>query len=137
MNKFEGRIFKEQDEVTLDFYKRGGIVRSIYEASYNFKIQIDDVWKEVGPEGLIDICESFIKQGEQIKLTNKIHQNMFVFDRKIVFISLINPEMPAHNRRSDVYVNNENYANAMVEYFDSCWNQAETVEQFKNKLKSN
>ncbi len=137
MNRLEGRIFKEQDEASLDFYKRGGTVRSIYEASYNFKIQVEDTWKDVSPEGLIDICENFIQAGEQIKLTNKIHQNMFIFDRKVVFVSLVNPDMPAHTRRTDIYVNNENYANAMVDYFESFGGQAETIEQFKNKLKSN
>ena len=131
MNRFEGRVFKEQDEASLDFYKRGGIVRSIYEVSYNFKIKIDEVWHNVTPEGLIEICENYIKQGEQIKLAGKIFQNLAIFDRKIVFVNLVDPEIPVYNR-SDVVIKNENYANAMVEYFNTCWDKAGTVEQFKN-----
>jgi hypothetical protein len=133
MNRLEGRIFKEQDEASLDFYNRGGVVRSIYEASYNFKIKVDDSWKNVTPEGLVEICETFVRMGEQIRLTDKIHQTIFVFDRKNVFISLVNPMIPVYNR-SDIIVKNENYANAMAEYFESCWIRAETVEQFKKKL---
>jgi len=131
MKRFEGRIFKEQDDATLSFYKRGGIVRSLYEASFDFKIKIEDTWKNVNTLELIDICEDFIKQGEQIKLAKKIDQTIYIFDRQIVYIPIINPNVPIYNR-SDVIIKNENYANAMVEYFNSCWDKAETVEQFKN-----
>lgn len=137
MNRFEGYASPDADETSIDFYKRGGKIRSIYEVSYNFKIQgKDDKWKSVDSEGLIQLCESFMKQGEQIKLAARVHQNLAIFDRKIVYVSLVDPDVPVYNR-SDVIVNNENYANAMVEYFDNCWEGAETVEQFKNKLKSN
>ncbi len=137
MNRFEGYASSEADQTSIDFYKRGGKIRSIYEVSYNFKIQgKDDKWKTVDNDGLIQLCEGFMKQGEQIKLAARVHQNLAIFDRKIVYVSLVDPDIPVYNR-SDVIVNNENYANAMVEYFDKCWEGAETVEQFKNKLKSN
>lgn len=133
MKRFEGRIFKEQDEASLDFYKRGGIVRSIYEASFDFKIKVEDIWKNVTTTELIEICENFIGQGEQIKLAKKINQTIYIFDRKIVYIPLINPDVPIYNR-SDIIVKNENYANSMSEYFNNCWDQAESVDQFKKKL---
>jgi sugar-specific transcriptional regulator TrmB len=133
INRFEGRVFKEQDEASLEFYKKGGVVRSIYEVSYNFKIKIDDSWHNVTPVGLIEICENYIKQGEQIKLVDKVFQNIAIFDRKIVFVNLVDPEIPVYNR-SDVIIKNENYANAMAEYFNICWDKAETVDQIKNKL---
>lgn len=137
MIRLEGHVSPELDEASLEFYKRGGETRSIYEMSYNFKIQDkDDKWISGGEEDLINIFESFMKQGEQIRLAKHVFQNMVIFDRKIVYISLVDPNIPAYNR-SDVIVKNDNYANAMVEYFDSCWDQAESVEQFKNKLKSN
>ena len=137
MNRFEGYASSEADATSIDFYKRGGKIRSIYEISYNFKVQgKDDKWKTVDRDGLIQLCESFMKQGEQIRLAGRVYQNLAIFDRKIVYVSLVDPDVPVYNR-SDVIVNNENYANAMVEYFDNCWEKAETVEQFKNKLKSN
>jgi sugar-specific transcriptional regulator TrmB len=136
MIRLESNVSSKIDEASMDLYKRGGEIRSIYEASYNFKIKVEDKWKNVNPEGLIEICENFMKQGEQIKLADKILQNMAIFDRKIVFVSLVDPNIPVYNR-SDVIIKNENYANAMAEYFNSCWEKAVTVEQFKSKLKSN
>lgn len=133
MNRFGAYQNKDSDEASISFYKRGGVIRSIYEASLDFKIQTEGVWKSVNTEGLIEICENFIKMGEQIKLTNKVYQTIFIFDRKTVFISLVNPLIPIYNR-SDMIVKNENYANAMADYFNICWEQADTVEQFKNKL---
>ena len=133
MIRLELNVDKQLDEASLEFYKRGGVTQSIYEASYNFRIKNEGVWSQGNPEGLIDLCKNFIQQGEQVKLTNHVHQNMAIFDRKIVFVSLVDPEIPRYNR-SDVIVNNENYANAMAEYFNSCWEKADTVEQFKNKL---
>jgi sugar-specific transcriptional regulator TrmB len=136
MTRLEAYDTKESNDAAIAFYKRGGKVRSIYEVSDNFKIKVDGKWRNTTPDDLIDICENFIKQGEQIKLANHIFQNIAIFDRKIVFISLMDPDVPVYNR-SDIIVNNDNYAQAMVEYFDSCWEKAESVEQFKNKLKSN
>ena len=133
MIRLESNISSKIDEASMDLYKRGGEIRSIYEASYNFRIKIEDKWRNVTPEGLIEICEDFMKQGEKIKLADKILQNMAIFDRKIVFVSLVDPDIPVYNR-SDVIIKNENYANAMGEYFNNCWEKAETVEQFKNKL---
>jgi sugar-specific transcriptional regulator TrmB len=133
MTRLEGNISKESDEASQALIKRGGKIRSIYEASLNFKIKIEGTWNNVNPEGLVEICEKFVKQGEQIKLTNKVHQNLAIFDRKIVFVSLVDPEIPVYNR-SDVIIKNEFYANAMVDYFDSCWDSSDSVEQFKNKL---
>lgn len=136
MTPLLGYVNREADEASKDFYKRGGITRSIYESSYNFKIKFEDTWKTVTPQGLVEICENFIKQGEQIKIANKVFQYMAVFDRKIVFVSLVDPDIPLYNR-SDIIVKNVNYANAMVEYFESCWNKAVSVDQFKDKIQSN
>ena len=133
MIRLEINVDKQLDEASLDFYKRGGVTRSIYEASFNFKIKEEGIWKKGTSEGLIDLCENWIKQGEQVKLTDKVIQNMAIFDKKIVFVSLVDPDISLYNR-SDVIIKNENYANAMAEYFNTCWEKAESVDQFKNKL---
>jgi HTH-type transcriptional regulator, sugar sensing transcriptional regulator len=137
MNKLEGFVFAEADEASIDLHKRGGVIRTIYEANLNFKLRVDGkAWQSVTPQGLIDLCYTFMKQGEQIKLTKQVPQNIAIFDRKIVFISLVDPLVPKHNR-SDIIVKNQNFAQFMVDSFESNWEKALTVEEFKKNLNIN
>lgn len=133
MIKLEMNVSPELDEAALNLYRNGGEIKSIYEASYDFKVRTKDEWKKVTPEGLLEVCRSFEKQGEQVKISEKIFQNMVIFDRKTVFVSLVDPTIAKYNR-SDIIVNNENYANSMAEYFESCWNKSLTTEEFSKKI---
>ena len=133
MNRLEGKISQEIDEASLALYKRGGAIKSIYEASLNFKIQEENDWQNVTPEGLIRLCKSFESQGEQIKLAGSIYQNMAIFDRKIVFVSLVDPSIPKYNR-SDIIVHNENYAKQMAEYFHLIWEKSSTIEEYEKNI---
>ena len=136
MNRLEGYVYKELDDASIDFYKRGGVVKSIYEASYDFKMKIDGEWKTVTPNDLVDLCQNFEALGERIKLSNTVPQNMAIFDRKVVFMSLVDPTIPLYNR-SDIIVYNEKYAGFMMELFDKYWDKADTLDVFKRKLENN
>ncbi len=133
MIKLEMNVSPELDEAALNLYRNGGVIKSIYEASYDFKVRIKEEWKKVTPEGLLEVCRSFEKQGEQVKISEKIFQNMVIFDRKTVFVSLVDPSIAKYNR-SDIIINNENYANSMAEYFESCWNKSLTTEEFGKRV---
>lgn len=133
MNRLEGKISQEIDEASSALYKRGGKIKSIYEASLGFKIQAENEWQNVTSEGLIKLCKGFENQGEQIKLADSIYQNLAIFDEKIVFVSLVDPSMPKYNR-SDIIVHNENYAKSMVEYFNLCWEKSSTIEEFEMRI---
>jgi hypothetical protein len=133
MNRLEGWIFSEQDEASQEFTKRGGVIKCIYEASSKFRIKIEGVWKEVGPEGLAEICEKFEKAGEQIRLTDSIPQTTYIFDRETVFFSLVDLTIPKYNR-SDIIVKNENFASLMVTTFNAYWEKGILVADFKKKL---
>jgi sugar-specific transcriptional regulator TrmB len=136
MNKLEGFVYPELDEASIELYKRGGVIKSIYEASLNFKIRIDGKWKNVTQGALIELCENFSRQGEQIRLSRSVPQNIAIFDRKTVFISLVDPMIPKYNR-SDIIVKNENFAQFMVRNFDSHWEESSTIEQFKSTINYN
>jgi len=69
MNRIEGHVSKQVDEIVTKFMNRGGIFKSIYEVSLNFKIQKDNKWASVTLEDFIDLCKYYQKGGEQIKLT--------------------------------------------------------------------
>jgi sugar-specific transcriptional regulator TrmB len=133
MNRLEGQISTELDEETKKFFQRGGRSRSIYEASTNFKLEKDGNWKNVTKEDLIEMCEKFEEQGEEIHLTAKVPQNVAIFDRKIVFTSFVD-ETKTKNKRTDLIVRNRNYADYMVSLFELNWKGSESVEEFKKKL---
>ncbi|HCA43857.1 MAG TPA: hypothetical protein DEP28_11465 [Bacteroidetes bacterium] len=134
MNRLEAHISKDLDNEAKKFYKKGGVVRSIYEASLNFKIESGGKWIPATKEELIKLLDSFQKQGEQIKLAHKVPQIMAIFDKQTVFISLID-ETVTKNNRTDIIIRNKNYAEYAREIFDNYWNKSMTLDEYK-KLKN-
>lgn len=134
MNRLEGQVSSELDSETKKFFDRGGISRSIYETSTNFKIDKNGVWKNVDKKDLVEMCEKFEKQGEKIRLANKVPQNVAIFDREIVFTSLID-ETKTKNKKTDLIIRNKNYAEYMISLFELNWDKSETIQEFKKNLK--
>jgi predicted transcriptional regulator len=132
MNRLEGHIDSSVDEFTVTFIKQGGVIKTLYEVGYNFKLNIEGVWQNVTENTFVEIAGALGGDGGEVKLTGKIFQNMAIFDRKAVYVSLVDPSITKYNR-SDVIVRNENYAQAMGEYFDICWQKANTIEEYKRK----
>ena len=58
---------------------------------------------------------------------------MAIFDRKVVYISLVDPTISRYNR-SDIIIKNQNFAESMAEFFEQSWNKAFSTEEFKNKF---
>lgn len=133
MIRLEALYTPELDQVSIEFTKRGGKIKTLFDAGSNFKLKFGDEWKEVTPAALVKMCEKYSIPGEEIRLASSVPQNMAIFDRKTVFFSLVDPNIPKYNR-SDIIVKNENFANFMVESFNSAWEKADTVEEFKKKL---
>lgn len=132
MNQIDVAMLAEQDEASKKFSKEGGIIRCIYEASPRIKIRTNGEMREFTPEAFIEICESYERLGEQVRLSYSVNQNVAVFDRKIAFINLFDPSISKYNR-SDIIVKNENFANFMADSFNAAWEKADTIEQFKKK----
>jgi len=99
-------------------------IKTIYEVSENFRINEGGKWVVVGAEKLIDILKETEGEGGEVKLTKKVYQNMAIFDRKVVYISLVDPTVSRYNR-SDIIVKNQNFAEAMALYFDQSWPKTE------------
>ncbi|MBN8570852.1 MAG: TrmB family transcriptional regulator [Ignavibacteria bacterium] len=134
MNRMEAHVSKQLDDEVLNFYKKGGKVRSIYEASLNFKLEKNGKWVSPTKDDIVDLLLFFQKQGEEIKLSKTIPQNMAIFDGEIVFLSLMDLTIPRNNR-TDVIIRNKNFATYMVELFELYWSKSHTIDEFKN-LKS-
>jgi sugar-specific transcriptional regulator TrmB len=133
MNRLEAKVDSDLDASSQKFIDNGGVIKTIYEASFDFKIREDGEWKIITPEKLPDFIQKLSSGADDVRLAEKVHQNMAIFDRKVVYISLVDPTIPRHNR-SDIIIKNQNYAESMAEYFNTCWNNAYTTEEFKNKV---
>lgn len=132
MNKMEGHVSADLDEVSVNFVRAGGVIKSIYEASTNFRFEREGKWVGVTKDDLIKLCEGFEKQGEKIKLSERVPQNMVIFDREIVYLSLVDKSLPKNNR-TDLIIRNKNFAEYMVELFDTHWEKSKTVKEYKNE----
>ncbi len=132
MNKLEVMADTSIDEFTKNFITGGGVIKTIYEISENFRINEGGKWVVVGVQKLIDILNEMKGEGGEVKLTKKVYQNMAIFDRKVVYISLVDPTVSRYNR-SDIIVKNQNFAEAMALYFEQSWRDADKPEDFRDK----
>lgn len=136
MNKLEVMADNAIDEFTANFLKNGGVIKTIYEVSENFRINEGGKWIVAGPEKLIEMLDEVKGEGGEVKLAKKIYQNMAIFDRKIVYISLVDPTVSRYNR-SDIIVKNQNFAESMAEFFEQSWGKADKPEDFRDKYLGN
>ncbi|MEO8666761.1 MAG: helix-turn-helix domain-containing protein, partial [Ignavibacteria bacterium] len=97
MIRLEGYVSEELDTDATEFIKRGGVIKSIYEASLDFKIIKDNSRQNATISDLIRICSRFEKTGEHIKISKSELPNMTIFDRKIVFTNIQDKDVPRHN----------------------------------------
>jgi sugar-specific transcriptional regulator TrmB len=134
-NRIEsGLVSDEQSDEVKKFIGEGGILKTIYEINTNFKVKVNNKWVDVDMPKLVDLCESFEEQGENVRLAKEIPQNYTIFDSKIVFLNLID-ETIKKNNRSDIIIRDTRYAHMMVDLFNFYWDNSMTVKEFKETLK--
>ncbi|CAN5399144.1 hypothetical protein BH10BAC5_BH10BAC5_11750 [soil metagenome] len=131
MVRFEMFVSKELDRDALKFIKKGGVIRSLYEASLNFKIVDRNENVSIATlEGFIDLCEYYENNGEKLKISQLELPNITIFDREIVFINIDNKDIPRHSR-ADIIIKNPDFAKRMMDLFNYYWSQAYTTAEFK------
>lgn len=136
MIRLEGYVSEELDSGAMEFFKRGGIIKSIYEASLNFKIIKENTRQNAKLDDLLRICRRFEKSGEQVRISKFELPNMTIFDRKIVFTNIQDKSVPRHNN-ADIIIKNEAYADRMIDLFGFYWNKSQTIEEMKKSEISN
>ncbi len=138
MNRIEGTVSKQVDDVYMDFINRGGIYKSIYEVSLNFKIKKDDKFSTVNLNEFLDFCKYYEEHGEQIRLTKMLTAISGIFDREIVYLNIYDKTIPQHNK-TDIIIRNKEFAQFFVNIFDLCWKQSFTIDEFReiSSIKSN
>lgn len=133
MFRFKGMITEECNETTLNFMKNGGILRSIYHISLDFKISKGNKKTDAQPEDLIRVCEVFQKSGEQIRLSRLEIPNMTIIDRENVFINIDDRHIPKQSQ-ADVIFRQSKFSQYMQDLFEYYWNDSITIEQYKNEI---
>lgn len=130
MIRLEIYISDEVDKTAEKIIKSGGIIKSIYEVSNNFKVKKDGKWTEGNTDDLIKVFSKFEKYGEQVRLSNVKIPNFTVFDRETVFMNIVDKTLPRYNE-ADIIVKNKDYAESMAEVFNTVWDKSYTLKEFK------
>ena len=121
------------DDIAVKFFKKGGIIKSVYEVNENFKLKTKTGWKQGTVKDLIKCVENFEKYGEQIRLCSSKVPNITIFDREIVFMNLNDKTLPKHNE-ADIITRISNFADSMVTVFESFWNKSLSIKEYKKKF---
>lgn len=130
MIRLEGYVSDEIDAIAKKFFKNGGRINSLYEASYNFRIKKDGQWANVDSDDLIGICKKFESYGENIKISETRLPNMTIFDRETVFLNIHDKSLPRHNE-ADIIIHNKDYAENMIDYFERIWKDSYNINHFE------
>ncbi len=136
MYKFKGLVSDEADEVAVNFLKKGGKIKSIYQIGLDFKIVKGDETTDATPEQLIEICKKFEANGEEIRLSEKDIPNMTVIDGDNIFINTEDKWIPRQSQ-ADIIMRRSNFAKYMQDLFDYYWNDSLTIEEYEIKIEEN
>jgi sugar-specific transcriptional regulator TrmB len=123
-------LSEEIDDIAKSFYKKGGVIKSVYEAGDNYKVKKNDKWVKASKEDFIKILEKFEKSGEQIKISTEAVPTIVIFDIETVYINISDKSLPRHNE-ADVIIRNKNFAESMLRVFNTFWKGSLTLKDYK------
>jgi sugar-specific transcriptional regulator TrmB len=133
MYRFKGLVSDEADEFTKKFIKRGGKIRTIYQAGLDFKIMTNGKVVEADNAGLIEVCKKFESCGEEIRLSKTDIPNMTIIDSENVFINTDDKIIP-NQSQADLIMRRTTFAKYMMDLFDFYWMKSLTLSQFKTEF---
>jgi HTH-type transcriptional regulator, sugar sensing transcriptional regulator len=129
---FKGLVSTVADSLAVKFIKSGGVIRSVYNVSLDFKIAENGKFRDAKKDDLIKVCKNFEKYGEQIRLSIKDIPNMTITDNENVFINNEDKHIPRHSH-ADIIFRNSKFSKYMKDLFEFYWNDSLTLEAFINK----
>ncbi len=134
MYQFKGLVSDEADALMKNFIKRGGKIRSIYQAGLDFKIIKAGNTIDATPGELIEICKKFESLGEQIRLSKADIPNMTIVDSESVFINTDDKDTP-NQSQADIIMRRSGFAKYMMDLFEHYWENSMTIKQYRLSLK--
>lgn len=130
MVRLEYLVSEELDESAKRFIKNGGVIKSIYEIGKEFRIQKNNVSTKGSFEDVIRIIQNFESKGEQPKISEMQLSNTTIIDREIVYMNIMDKDIPRHNN-SDIIIRNKESAKNFVDLFNFYWENSYTVTDYK------
>lgn len=134
MNRLRGIITDEINDFTKKFVRKGGVIRSIYRISLDFRVKKNDKVVYASNEDLIKVCEMFERFGEEVKLTAIEIPNMVIIDREKIFLNLAGNSESSKDKQTDLIVNNKQYAENMCDLFHNYWERSATIKEYQRTL---
>lgn len=129
MMKFEGNLTDEIDKSVIDFYKRGGKIKSVYEYNLEFKVNDNNKWKSAEKEDFINILKVYEKAGEVIRISGEPVPSITIFDRESVFLSISDRTLPRH-QEADIIIRNKDFAKNLIYIFNTYFNNSKSINNF-------
>lgn len=120
----------EIDDLANKFYKKGGVIKSVYEAGDNYKVKKEDKWVKASKEDFLKMLEKFEKSGEQIKISTDAVPTMVIIDRETVYQNIADKSLPRHNE-ADIIIRNKNFAESMIKVFNTFWKDSFSIKDYK------
>lgn len=133
MVRLEYLISDELDSAAKRFIKNGGVIKSIYEIGSEFRVQKDNHSVKEGLENILRAIEKYEKGGEHPRVCEMQLSNTTIIDKEIVYMNIMDKEIPRHNN-SDVIIRNKESAKNFVDLFNFYWENSYSVSDYK-KLK--
>ncbi|MBI5402883.1 MAG: hypothetical protein HY959_05755 [Ignavibacteriae bacterium] len=120
----------EIDDLANKFYKKGGVIKSVYQSGDNYKVKKEDKWVKASKEDFIKILEKFEKSGEQIRICTDAVPTMVIIDRETVYQNIADKSLPRHNE-ADIIIRNKDFAESMIKIFNTFWNNSFSIKDYK------
>lgn len=130
MIRMEMYLSDQIDKTAAEFIKKGGVIKSIYELSENFKIKKHDRWVDCTDEDLYKVFSGFESYGEKVRLSKTKVPNLAIFDREIVFLNVVDKSDTKKNNEADVIFKNKDFAETMVEMFNRAWEKSLALKEY-------
>lgn len=130
MIRMEMYLSDQIDKTAAEFIKKGGVIKSVYELSDNFKIKKHDRWVDCTDEDLHKVFTGFESYGEKVKLSKSKIPNLAIFDREIVFLNVVDKSDSKKNNEADVIFKNKDFAETMAEMFNRAWEKSFNIENY-------
>jgi sugar-specific transcriptional regulator TrmB len=135
MVRLEHAISPELDESAKKFIKNGGVIKSIYEIGSEFRVQKNGISENQSLKHVLNSLEKFERQGEQLRVSEHQLSNTTIIDREIVYMNIMDKNIPRHNN-SDIIIKNKESAKNFIDLFYHYWENSFTISEFKkSKLK--
>jgi len=123
-------LSEEIDGLAEKFYKKGGVIKSIYQEGNDYKIKKNDKWEKASKDDFIKILEKFEKSGEKIKISLDPVPTLVIIDSETVYQNIADKSLPRHNE-ADLIIRNKNYAESMTKVFNTFWKESLNIKDYK------